>query len=424
MNENYNVKKKMASIRRRNNSQKALWSHSLFMGFGVALAMICITLPVFLLQIIQEGKAAPGSEASSALRAGVQGPPAPSSRSLATGQLPSMKKSHHGRKPEKIVFDNMTMEHLKNAGLEASLLSDEVLKTIPDWQKIQSILGSSSSPHILGLETCPNFRALVGNKTQRYIGVSGMFNSGTNVLARLLQDNCIIPPPEHLDSIEDAEDDDDSDDEGILWQVPWGKHSPAWQRDLRRAPDYEGYNNSHVLAAVMVRNPYEIMESMCRNSYSVHYPENVASHCPHLVHPETGQLLPVEVGLSKPRKKHKSIAHYWNDWYMGYFRDFPHPRLIIRLEDLTVYPKETIQTICECAGGTMVKEKDFKFMLSSAKKGLGHGDASEKNGLVEAWARLGREIDFPLKDYEAALEHLDHELMDAFKFNPPPLKQT
>lgn len=207
-----------------------------------------------------------------------------------------------------------------------------------------------------------------------------------------------------------------------LWAVPWGKHSIAERRDVQIVPGYEDYNKTRVLPAIMVRNPFDVLESMCRNSYSVHYEENVNSTCPHLVHPKTGDLLPVYVGLKKPRIKHTSIIHYFNYWYQGYFHDFHHPKLFIRLEDLTVHPRETVQAICECAGGTV--SDNFVYKLSSAKEGMGHGKESESNGLVEAWTRLGRAVSFSPLDYEAVTTHVDQELMTAFRYKPPPLKMT
>lgn len=240
--------------------------------------------------------------------------------------------------------------------------------------------------------------------------MSGFFNSGTNLLAYLLDENCEFP-----------------DGKGQpLWQVPWGKHTGATAQNKRTVPGYEKYNKSQVLPAVMVRNPFEALESLCKNPYSVHYTssENVESACPFVVDHQTGKLLAVDVGKHKPWTRYPSIVHYWNQWYQEYANKFSHPRLIIRLEDLTIYPKETVRTVCECAGGTVVDDEDFKYLLSSAKKDMGHGEESEKNGLIEAWSRIGREVPFSVQDYEATQTHLDRELMAGFRYKSPQRKQT
>lgn len=234
--------------------------------------------------------------------------------------------------------------------------------------------------------------------------VSGMFNSGTNVLASLLEENCMF---------EEVEGE-------ALWQVPWGKHSRATRRDIQTVPNLIQYNKTRVLPAIVVRNPFEVLDSNCRNSYSIHFPDDVDSVCPHMVHPKTGDLLPIEVGKYKPGTKYPSVIHYWNTWYREYFREFTHPRLIIRLEDLIVYPRETVRSICECAGGSM--SDGFALLVSSAKMGMGHGAASEANGLIEAWLRLGREIPFAQPDYEAIKEYVDRGLMETFGYHDPPRK--
>eukprot|EP00934_Nitzschia_sp_Nitz4_P001644 Nitzschia sp. Nitz4//scaffold36_size144017//54578//55865//NITZ4_003085-RA/size144017-processed-gene-0.41-mRNA-1//1//CDS//3329549453//1644//frame0 len=300
-------------------------------------------------------------------------------------------------------LDEPIVQELQRAGISVSNLTVDTLASIPSWSTILSALGGSS-PHIIGLDQCQSFQSAFPSGP-RYLGVSGMFNSGTNVLSAMLQENCDIG-----ESSEDGE---------VLWQVPWGKHGYAWQRDTQTAEDYDEYNKTRVLPVVIVRSPYDIFESLCRNAYTVNYPEDVDSVCPHVVDPKTGELLPVEVGRKRPRPTFSSVVHYWNTWYWEYYRKFPHFRLMVRHEDLTVRPQETIRAVCECAGGTMVDESDFVYVLNSAKAGMGHGKASESNGLVQAWARLGRKVPFPRLDYEAIRTHLNATLMSAFHYPHP-----
>lgn len=101
--------------------------------------------------------------------------------------------------------------------------------------------------------------------------VSGMFNSGTNFLYDTLLKNCRFP----LDNGE------------ILYQVPWGKHSPSWQWNRRSAEDMEDYNKTRVLPIVIIRNPMDWDGVHVRNSYIVEYLEDVDSSCPHMVDAET-----------------------------------------------------------------------------------------------------------------------------------------
>lgn len=64
------------------------------------------------------------------------------------------------------------LDKLHNAGLNLTSLDKETLASIPDWMTIRNVLGSST-PHILGLETCETFQSLVQNKS-RYIGGMSM----------------------------------------------------------------------------------------------------------------------------------------------------------------------------------------------------------------------------------------------------------
>eukprot|EP00980_Cylindrotheca_fusiformis_P002299 scaffold535_cov65-Cylindrotheca_fusiformis.AAC.1 len=312
------------------------------------------------------------------------------------------------QQPMVVADRTRTMMAMQNAGLNATQLDPQTLRLIPDWSTIENLVGPG--PNILGLETCKSFQEIATfqddsiEDKRRFIGVSGMFNSGTNVLAYLLRENCEF----------------ENDTGRALWQVPWGKHARATRRDFQTATRYSHYNKTRTLPVVMVRNPYEVLDSMCRNSYSIRYPKDVDSTCPHMVHPETGQLLPVRVGLKKPGIAYPSVVHFWNKWYQEYLYQFEHPKLFVRHEDLIVYPKQTVQRICECAGGNVVtEEEEFNFLLTSAKEGKGHGEASESNGLVEAWARLGRDIPFPEPDYEALKAHVDADIMSKFQYKTP-----
>ena len=64
--------------------------------------------------------------------------------------------------------DPVTMEKLQRAGLDPTVLDSDTLRRIPKWNRIQSFLGSSS-PHVVGLDTCAKFQEIVENG-ERYVG--------------------------------------------------------------------------------------------------------------------------------------------------------------------------------------------------------------------------------------------------------------
>lgn len=64
--------------------------------------------------------------------------------------------------------DPKTLLKLQNAGLDPRNLDNDTLRLIPQWQTIEDVLGSSS-PHIMGIETCKAFQSIVADGP-RYIG--------------------------------------------------------------------------------------------------------------------------------------------------------------------------------------------------------------------------------------------------------------
>ena len=71
-----------------------------------------------------------------------------------------------------------------------SELTTEMEAKLPTWKQVRDVVGES--PVILGLESCQAYRDKVP-PLERMLGSSGMFNTGTNLITRLLKENCEIP---------------------------------------------------------------------------------------------------------------------------------------------------------------------------------------------------------------------------------------
>jgi len=148
----------------------------------------------------------------------------------------------------------------------------------------------------------------------------------------------------------------------------------------------------------------------------------------------------INVSYGPGPSHHKSLGHLWNDWYGEYLysntnngsggtttTSAPFPRLIVRFEDIIFFPYEVTQQICTCAGGILghrIDDKDvvngtFHYVVRSAKAGVGHGPASQRNGLIDSWVRYGR--DNPKDEYseseiQVAKEILDPWIMETFEY--------
>ncbi|KAH8060283.1 hypothetical protein JL720_13621 [Aureococcus anophagefferens] len=119
--------------------------------------------------------------------------------------------------------------------------------------------------------------------------------TGTNLLAKLLRANCVLPrecagvatrgAPGHSDaSAVEAEIALFAAFHGtrkgdrllagcapFLPQVPWGKHNPYSHAGRHRAPSYERVNSSEVLPVVVAKDPLAWVGSVCREPYALRF---------------------------------------------------------------------------------------------------------------------------------------------------------
>jgi hypothetical protein len=214
------------------------------------------------------------------------------------------------------------LDVLNKAGLQVDLT---VLQHLPHWQDVVDLYGSE--PVVLGMETCAAFREAVPIN-QRFVGVAGQMNVGTNALAQYFLNNLVIPEnPRH---------------HGVLVEVPWNKHGwPALRNRLQHSIPSQ---HELVMPIVLVRDPYFWMHSMCESPYTMLW-NHTENHCPNLV-AETGSSteqqeedgVPVHISWHTDRyfsRRWSSLAHVWSEWYREYYEaDFP--RLIIRFEGESV----------------------------------------------------------------------------------------
>ena len=156
-------------------------------------------------------------------------------------------------------------------------------------------------------------------------------------------------------------------------------------------------------------------------------------HCPNLV--PTAQdykrlggnesfpngTVPVKVIFSKEQIFHwDSLIHLYNDYYRQYLHNTPpYPRLVVRFEDMLLMPQILLKHIAECVG---VEPTDhFKYQTGSAK---GHGSHANFLKAILKTADAERRVEGLTKDdILFAQEHLDAELMKAFRYHVPTSKR-
>ena len=309
---------------------------------------------------------------------------------------------------------------LKDAGVTLTS-SDRELLTLPSWTKVQELYGSE--PVLVGLDTCHTFQTTVGSQSPtRFVGVSGIFNSGTTAFGISLQANCRFPhhPQNMTNKVL-------SDSNGMLSQVPWAKHKMATEKDSHTI--HEDIPKENVLPIILVRDPFFWMQSMCKQGYGVRWPHDRQLHCPNLVpnkadrrrfKKELHNATSVSVWMGKDPHvgpSWPSLVHYYNAWYQSYVQaDFP--RLMIRFEDTLFHGEAVMKQVCECAGGEPVSDK-FLYSLEEAKSSHKHEQNNFVSAMIHYGTDEGRYHNMTPEDLDFARDHLDPALLDLFHYQKP-----
>lgn len=312
----------------------------------------------------------------------------------------------------------------KEAGIT---LDQESIDQLPTWSQIKQVVGEY--PVLYNLDkACPAFRSSV-EPVERMIGCSGMFNSGTNLVTQLLKQNCRIPERVAKYGLKGPFHDAQGkpigpfEAHGMRWQVPWGKHVPANYKEEHATKHATHIAKDGILTAVTIRHPYSWMKSMCKNDYTARWSRG--NKCPHLGD-EDHDHVPLTIKYDGQVDHHDSLAHLWNDWYAKYWKDADFPYVMVRFEDIIFHPKNVTTQLCECAGGKIIDDQPFQYIVDTAKEGPGHGRLRERTGMVAAWIKYSQPLapdgGFSGVDYQKSKEFLDQDLMDIFHYrHAPPL---
>lgn len=242
---------------------------------------------------------------------------------------------------EAVVGREQVVDVLARAGLSIDL---DVLKLLPSWEDVTDLYGSE--PVILGLDRCAAFRAAHA-PAQRFTGIVGQHNCGTNAMVRYLKQNVHIRGNPR---------------EGFLPQVPWHKHGWEGLRGLYNFSFPADYTS--VLPIVIVRDPYFWMHSMCESPYLMNWAHS-DKYCPNLMTTKSSNSGVAQGNPAKTRwgnysRQWDSLAHVWSDFYSEY-EEASYPRLVIRFEDVLFHTEAVVDQIRQCAGGVW---KHPKFMHS------------------------------------------------------------
>ena len=292
---------------------------------------------------------------------------------------------------------------LESSGIKVDQM---LFQKLPTWNQMKSLYYPNQDAHpiIHGIDSCQRFQEQVPPK-ERFISPSGMFNSGTNLLHSLLTQYCDV-------SGSNSDEDNLNNNTGkslnststsqqgfLSGIVAWNKHVPHEIR-TKQMSVVDDIQPSHILPVYMTKDPWFWMQSMCRHPYDARGFKLPSDPCPSLTQSQQGLLK----GTPKYRKvnvifpygkRYKSVMYeslidLWIKWYEEYYNDRKEtittttaiPQLIIRYEDLLLFPETILTTVCKCAGGKIVNdEKGISIMEESVKIGV---HAPPYTGLREA----------------------------------------
>ena len=204
----------------------------------------------------------------------------------------------------------------------------------------------------------------------------------------------------------------------------WGKHIPASYRRINRFPLNNPDSAEHVLPIIIVRNPMDWMRSMCHESYDAKFIKRSRKDCPHLLRPGSATVKNIvhvsahQTGF-KYTDYYDSLADMWTTWHQQYLNNSA-PRLLIRYEDMILYPQQLVQAIAECSGKPAKPE--FQYYTNEARHFVKDDSSKQPSGetMLNAMVKLG-EWDFmywtmaePSRSY--ALHALDPEILRLFHY--------
>jgi len=321
---------------------------------------------------------------------------------------------------------------LKAAGTE---ITPEIIASIPTWGEVKSLYGDK--PKILGLEQCSRFQLEIPEE-DAYIGPTGLFNTGTNLLADLLQQNCKLPKRKWDRREHPAEKMPFRMQSGMLYQVPWGKHNPITYRSQHAARLASGSTKQeNVLPIVMIKDPFYWMGSICRHKYATNW-FHTKDHCPNLVPNEFDfgnrgitrmtKSVPVRVRFQDSDEKvvqYTSMIDFWNTWYSDYLDVVEFPRLIIRFEDILFHLEEVLTQVCHCGGGEVIQKRSAMHLKSqAAKRGTVHNGSSGLLSAITTYGSATHRLDgMTADDIKFANEHARSDLMELFSYSYPSIPE-
>ena len=227
------------------------------------------------------------------------------------------------------------LRQLQAVGVNVTI---DICNALPQWKQITERFGER--PYVLGRGTCQKYRdQLAKSNSSPRPRIAGLPNTPVEMMAQLLQRIGLM-------SSSDLAVDN--------FTVPWGAHTP-----LSTAKKSMHFDPS-VFPIVLVRDPILFMHSLCSHPNGLRWSHGKQGRCPNLIPigDERKSRLESTFRVQYSLELHddettvlnyKSIADFWVSWIDDWSKADT-PRLIIRSEDLFLFPEHVLAIVSECLG--------------------------------------------------------------------------
>jgi hypothetical protein len=196
---------------------------------------------------------------------------------------------------------------------------------------------------------------------------------------------------------------------------------PSLTRLRHAASGLKHENHTLALPIVIIRDPLNWMQSMCKSPYAAHW-QHSDKNCPNLAATPQAPNTTVKVIFDAKQKVHfQHLLDLYTSYYLQYLNDADYPRLMVRFEDMILQPHNLLEQITECvlgAAATTATNKPLQFQLASSK---GHGSHTDWIHVLLKTGDAGkRVVHWTKEDLDVAANWTDLRiLLDTFHYRLP-----
>ena len=243
----------------------------------------------------------------------------------------------------------------------------------------------------------------------RHAVTAGLYNTGTNALYKLLENNC------------------DYSKYRLFWQPQWGKHEIVTKQKILEWDIKNNnkswnqfsinFNCSNALMIVIIKDPLTWIKSICKASYGIKFINDIDKRR------NFKKTCPKNVSISKLKWIYKidrifdDIISVWNIYYQNWLNEIDadiYPMVMVRFEDLLFRPYDVANRLCGCIGHNRLLNGTVTLSDGKAKA---HGKSNNRSEAMRIYGDKEYRYDgYTKNDLLYIDEHVNHTLLQIFGY--------